>query len=503
MRRRWLIGALRIIAAIAVFVSPALWEFVHGPSLSSITGSDFWWHLRTGLEIVRTHTLPHTGWFSQSSAQRWIASSWLYDVRIAGWYQMLGLRSLPVLGSVAKFLLAVLTFLLARGLRGRFWMALALSAVTQYVLWQMPPLPVFCSVLALTIELILVFEFCKRGSVWALYSLPVLFPVWANLDSRFVSGVLILLLFAAACLAEQWGRRQAIAWLAWGGNEVRIKAVLATTAASVITTCITPYGWKSYGVFWANAISAANPYFPDYQSLRFRSPQDYVLMLLTMAAFLSLGMRRSRDLFQIALLVLCTVAAFHAQRDAWLLTLAAVAVIANAAPEEAPTRELRATSYEDPPASFEPKATFLVAAGVSIVVLLGVLALRLPSQEAVLTKIAASYPVAAADYIRTNELPAPLFNSFPWGGFLAWYLPQYPVAIDGRTDLYGPDFNIQYAKVMNAEAHYSTFAPLNDAGTILVEKNSLLGKALPSARGFKTAYSDNVAIVLVREREQP
>ena len=69
--------------------------------------------------------------------------------------------------------------------------------------------------------------------------------------------------------------------------------------------------------------------------------------------------------------------------------------------------------------------------------------------------------MAAAEYIRAHQLPEPLFNSFPWGGFLTWYLPEYPVAIDGRTDLYGADFNIQYAKVMNAEAHYSTFPPLN------------------------------------------
>jgi len=77
------------------------------------------------------------------------------------------------------------------------------------------------------------------------------------------------------------------------------------------------------------------------------------------------------------------------------------------------------------------------------------------------------------------------------------------VAIDGRTDLYGPDFNIQYAKIMNAEAHYSTFPPLNDASTILLEKNSLMGKALPNVRGFRMAYSDNVAVVLVREENQP
>ncbi len=125
------------------------------------------------------------------------------------------------------------------------------------------------------------------------------------------------------------------------------------------------------------------------------------------------------------------------------------------------------------------------------------------SRDAVLAKIAESYPVAAADYIRTNNLPGPLFNSFPWGGFLTWYLPEYPVAIDGRADLYGPDFNVHYAKVMNFEEHYSTFSPLNEARVILLENNSHMAVALASVPGYKTAYSDNVAVVLVRDQSQP
>ncbi len=342
MQRPSSIGPLHALAAVVVFVSPALWEFFRGSALTGITAADFWWHLQTGLEILRTHALPHTGWFSQSAAQPWMASSWLYDVRIAGWYQLLGLRCLPVLAVIAKFFLAVLMFLLAGGLRGRFWTALALSIVAQYLLWQMPPLPVFCSVLALAIELALLFDFRRNRQVRSLYFLPALFLVWANLDPRFVYGILVLLLFAAVCTVEG----SAVPWIASRRTDVQITRVAVLTGVTLIATCITPYGWSGYGVFWANVTSAANTYFPDYQSLRFRSPQDYVLLLLGMAAFLSLGMRRSRDLFQISLLVLCTVAAFHAQRDGWLLALAAVAVIANPVAEEVPSGERRDTSGE-------------------------------------------------------------------------------------------------------------------------------------------------------------
>jgi hypothetical protein len=468
-----------------VFVTPAMWEFLHCKTVISLNNADFWWHLQTGLEILRIHALPHTGWFSQSVAQPWIASSWLYDVKIAVWYQWLGLRFLPLLALFAKFLLAVVMFLLAGGLRGRFWTALALSAVAQYVLWLMPPLPVFWSVLAFAVELILLMKF-QSGSTRVLYFLPVLFLAWANFDFHFVFGVGALAVFVLAQFAGQ-GNEQQVPRSA--RDDKSKKVLLACAAASLIATFLTPYGWKPWGVFWANATSAANRYFPDYQSLRFRTSPDYVLMLLAMAAFLSLGVRRSRDVFQIALLVLCAMAAFHAQRDVWLLLVASVAVIGNGGAEKA--------------AASDSQNAFQAAFGLSVVLVFALALARLPGRDAVLAQVAEVYPVQAADYIRAYELPAPLFNSFPWGGFLAWYLPQYPVAIDGRTDLYGSDDNIQYAKVMNAEAHYSTYPPLNDAGTILLEKKSVMGQAFGSVQGFKSVYSDNVAVVLLRDRSGP
>ena len=272
----------------------------------------------------------------------------------------------------------------------------------------------------------------------------------------------------------------------------------AATGASLVATAITPYGWKSYGLFFAALTSAANSHFPDFQALRFRTPQDYLLLLLAMAAFLALGMRRSRDIFQIALLVLCTCAAFHSQRDVWLVTMAAVAIVGMGitAPERLENTVRRGANFNT--------RQLLVAVGIAVVVLTIVAAIRLPrSEKALLAEVAEAYPVAAADYVRQQQLPQPLFNSFAWGGFLTWYLPEYPVAIDGRTDLYGDDYNIQYAKVMNADAHYSTFPPLNQAATLVLEKNSLMGKAFPHVTGFKQVYSDDVAVVLVREQPTP
>ena len=492
MRRSWLDSAIaRVTALVLLFAAAGFHESIRQHSLNSITTGDFWWHLRTGLGILESHALPHTGLYSQSSALPWLASSWLYDVLAAVGFKLLDLRFVVVLAIVLKAVLAALTFLLAGGLRGRFWTAIALSATAQYILGAMPPLPMYLSMLALAVELILLMDCRTGGNVRRLYWLPLLFLLWANVDVEFVVGIMVLLLFVAACAIEQWGARSGIAWLQ-RPSPPPLNPLGAVTAATMIATVLTPYGWNCYGVFFARAASAANTYFPDYQSLRFRSPQDYLLLLLVMAAFLALGMRRSRDLFQIALLALAAMATFHAQRDGWLVTLVAVAIVGNAVPQ---------AEHEG---ARVPASQLLSAAAVALLLLAAATALHLPhSHRALLAEIGEGYPVAAADYIREHELPQPLFNSFPWGGFLTWYLPEYPVAIDGRTDLYGDEFNIQYAKVMNAEAHYSTFPPFAQAATLLLEKKSLMGSALPSVQGFKQVYADDVAVVLVREQNAP
>ncbi len=501
MRRHWFDAAApRLIALVLLFAVFPFTEAAHQYALSSLSNGDFWWHLRTGLGILQSHALPHTGLYSQLSEMPWMASSWLYDIGLAVGYRAFDLLVLPLTAIACKLFLAVLTFLLAGGLRGRFWTAIFLSAAAQFVLVNLPPLPVYFSALCFAAELLLLLESRRAGDVRPLYWLPPLFLLWANVDAHFVIGIFALLLSVAASLLDERAGRSRTAGTARPKNSP-LCALGAITAASLFATVITPYGWNLYGVFWARISSSANVYFPDFQSLRFRSPQDYLLLLLIAAAFLALGIRRSRDVFQVSLLLLCAFAAFHSRRDAWLAALAAVAILGEALPE--PDSQ---SAREPSPLSNSPQSQskILLAAALAVALLAVAAAIHFPrSHAAMLAKVGKAYPVAAADYIRDHQLPQPLFNSLPWGGFLTWYLPEYPVAIDGRTDLYGDDFNIQYAKVMNAEAHFSTLPALNQAGTLLLEKNSLMGVALATVPGFKVAYSDNVAVVLTREQSAP
>jgi hypothetical protein len=482
---------IQIVALTAILSVSGTLEALHHTCLTNPANGDFWWHLRVGLGILQTHALPRTRLYSQAAALPWLASSWLFDIAVAAGYRMIGLRIVLLTAILFKFALALVVFVAANGFRGRFWTAIVLSVVAQYILGNLQPLPLCCSVIALCVELALVMECYQTGSARPLFWLPWLFLLWANLDVHFVYGVITLVWFAATCCIDAWraqsGRSSA---LLIGTPSLRQVGIV--TGVSLATTAMTPYAWHPYATFFSEATSTAIGSLPNYQSMRFRTPQDYILLLTVMAAFLALGRRRSLDPFQIGLLLLATVLGFRKQQDLWLTTVVAVAILANTGVER-DSAQIRISIWRC--------ATAAVAA--LPVVLVAVKSVGGSDYKSALAIVGRGFPVAAADYIREQRLPQPLFNTYQWGGFLTWYLPGYPVAADGRADLYGTDFNIAYTKMMNTDLHYSAFAPFNQAHTILLEKNSLMGRALSTASGFKVAYVDDVAVVLLRQEQQP
>jgi hypothetical protein len=48
------------------------------------------------------------------------------------------------------------------------------------------------------------------------------------------------------------------------------------------------------------------------------------------------------------------------------------------------------------------------------------------------------------NFLRDHPQPGPLYNTYDWGDFISWYLPEKPVAIDGRTDLYGDEIDNRF-----------------------------------------------------------
>lgn len=463
-------------------------------SLTPLLNREIWWHLSSGLWILQHHAFPRTGLFSQYADRAWADTGWGFDVLTAMAYKLLGLRAFAVLLMGFKVVVAAVTFLLARGRHGNFWCAILLSATAQYVIVDLLPLPVLFSIVFFAIELLLLLESRRTSDIRMLYGLPVLFFVWGNVDGQFLNGLLLLGLYLLAEVAEfllhSWGIRL------FPAHTHSLAKIFAIAGASFIATLATPYPLEIFrSAFETSYSKVLFENFQEMQAMSFRQPQHFVLMLLVMAAFFTLGRRRSHDLFKFGVLAIFLMLAFRFQRDVWCVVLPAIAVVADTGADW--RRE-----FEPHHSDSRWKWEWPLLAGMVLVVLVAAV-LRMPGNPAMMRLVSRAFPVKACDFIRANQLPGPLFNTYYWGGFLTWYLPEYPVSIDSRVNLYGDEITARYFKVSNGTERLETDPTFTGAHTLLLERNSGMLKALttlPLLRvQFRVAYEDNVATVLERQ----
>jgi hypothetical protein len=183
------------------------------------------------------------------------------------------------------------------------------------------------------------------------------------------------------------------------------------------------------------------------------------------------------------LLTFASIVGFRTLRDGWFLVITAAAFIADfPAPEE-----VEEETWLERGAMLLTVAIFLV-----------LLTRNLGFNERTLDDMVSSiFPVDAANYLRRNPLPGPLYNNLDWGGFLIWYMPQYPVAIDGRNDLYGDDLDRTFHRAQDA-LQYKDDPYLNKAGCVLLGKKYPLSSVLKFDPRFQVVYEDPIAIIFAR-----
>ena len=453
---------------------------------------DIWWHLKVGDWIFEHRAFPHVGILSRTAADRpWSAYSWAYEVLLSRAYAWFGLVGVGVFGTVLTIGVAYSVYWMVRRLTGRFWVACGLSTVAcSAFLFNLMPRPVFLSMILFAVTLTLTLEAQRSGRVQLLYWLPLVFLMWANCHIQFVYGIFVVGLFAGVHLLQQLGTRVGITpeWLS--PSRLPAGRLVLIFAACVIATCLGPYSYHLYFIVFAYAGSKF-PYafIREFMALTFRAVSHYVELLLAGAAFFALGRQRRVDLFKLALLTATSVVAFRTMRDSWFLCIAAAACIADS---------LGGEEHEREPGETVPQNAAVAAA---LALLLFLFARNTDFNTRGLDGAMSSmFPVNAVNFLRRNPQPGPLYNTFDWGGFLTWYMPDFPVAIDGRTDLYGDEIDTRFFKTQNGDASYVDDPYLNEAHVVLLSKKVPLASVLLSDSRFTLIFQDSLAVVFVRNQ---
>lgn len=478
--------ALRLLALTALIVGVGTESLI---KRLYVLDPDVWWHLCVGSWIIQHRAFPQTGIFSRTAASRpWRAYSWGYEVLLSRCYEWFGFLGMGIFGTVLTVLAAVAIFCMLYRLSHRFWLACALSAFTYSAfLFNIAPRPVFITAILFSITLTLLLEAQRTGQTYLLYWLPLIFLLWANCHIQFFYGIATVGLFAGVNLLQHLLIRLRLHPDFLVNPSLPAGRVFAIFGGCVLATCVGPYSFHLYEVVFGYATSRIiYKMINEFQALSFKFINQYVELTLMAAAFYAIGWFKKIDPFKLALLILGSIFAFRTVRDAWFVCIPASAVIADLfAPED----------ESDAPLKF---SAWTGVAAVSVLLLCLVarnVGFNMPALDRAISQ---EFPVDAVNFLRRDPVGGPLYNSFNWGGFLIFYAPQYPVSMDGRTDLYGDAMDEQYWATQEAKDSYRTDPYLAEAGVVLLPTKYPIASTLLLDRRFRVIYRDNLAVIFAR-----
>jgi hypothetical protein len=470
---------------------------------------DLWGHVIYGQHLLQTGSLTRADPYSWTApGHEWINHEILAEAAMALSFRALGGAGLLLL----KMAVGLATFLIALCIAGRRMdektktVAWALGAVAVVeISFGFAARPQIFTALALAMELWILRQVHDGKKLWAL-ALPPLFALWINTHGGVVVGINLLII--ATIPAFQFFRGFVPKFIgqyfdAPAPLPSKVSLVLLSAAiSSYVALLLNPYGqklidWLIGSISWLRPqIAEWNPVPLDWNHAAFLFCTG-----ITMAAILF--SRRKLQFWEIGVLIFLAAVGFRSVRNTPLFC---IAVLAFVPPHIADVLDRfrnhfrRLTELGRHPAGQKIFAALLLSASAGIVAA----TLTLHKERAWTMEVPrGEYPVAAAQFIRQQELRGNLLVFFDWGEMCLWELPDSRVSIDGRLDTcYPPDVIAAHWKFYNAESFNSAPLDVDRADFALLPSKLAGALALAKQAGWQAVYFDNLAVVLVKNVNQ-
>ncbi|PWH14610.1 MAG: hypothetical protein DDG60_07605 [Anaerolineae bacterium] len=446
--------------------------------------ADMWWHLRAGKEMWENQQILLTDTFSYTQAGNpWVNAFWLAEILLYGIYQLGGFLGLSLfVACMAALTFGVLYFRVRQQAPWSGALITLLAAITAAPVWG--PRPQLFSFLLLTI-LDLLLAHPNHHLLRRVIMIGLLFALWANLHGGWIWGILLLIAHLAGHLFESL-QTQSI-------SRSTIFRLLQQSA--ILLTAGLAVGLNPNGLWlWRLPFHTVNVSMqiqewlsPDFHRVDFH-PMLWMLFLLL--GSLNFGKERLQwaELFKIIGFVYLT---FVAQRNIAPFAIVTAPVLARTTHSAFQTLGLYFLTAQP---VRRPVNTIFNALLVLVLLGLALFRLHLLSTPALVEK---DYPAKAVAWLKTQSFSGPLFNSYNWGGYLTWSLPEMPVYIDGRADLYGEAMLREWHAIVGGTPHGLTALEKRQIKVILLEPTWPVVRLLPT-QGWSEVYRDETAVIFVR-----
>lgn len=403
----------RLLPVLAALVTALL---VLSFGFTEMMGSDLWWHLAAGREILAQGTVwLEDSWSYTATGTDWNNHEWLADLCYHAWASAFGVPSLVYW----KWLLLVLAYgclqltlyrqtgdalasLLATGL------AVAVAAPFLDIRPQLYTLLGFCLLLLLTLE--------RRPRAW---QLVLLFLFWVNLHAGFIFGLMALVI-----LLFPWRRP----------DRASIVQALRVAAPSAATCLLNPAGIDVFLLPLQYALDSGSPYrqlgewLSPLRAGGIAAPLFFpALWLLPLLLLYALPRLRRQGPQPWGPLLLCALTLAMALTSRRFIPLFAIAL----ALVTAPLLALLSRRLPARRASL-PLALLLLAALALQRLAIYPLAAA-PAYHYLTAEY--SYPRDMLDRLLAEGVRGKVFAYYNWGGYLHWRSAgRLQVFIDGRAN---------------------------------------------------------------------
>lgn len=486
MRKLRILVSFPVLLAVTLAAATVLLNTHNGGGI--FEEGDTWWHLSAGERILATGQVPHSDPYSFSAlGTSWVAYEWLGEIVMAEAQRLGSLRGLAILLIFASVCLVLLTFAYAWLRTANLLAAAAATAIVlpfEQVGFTLRPQIFGYILLALTL---IVLELYKQRESKLIWVLPAIFAIWVNTHGTFIVGLAIVSWYWLSGLFT-WSEGSLIARMWTGSGRLRF---LLVTALSVGALILTPYGTRlaAYPIeLWFHQ-PLNTLYIPEWMPLDLQTPLGRAFVVLLLVLLLAQIAMRLEYPLEVVVPLLCSAYLTSVHRRFVVIFLLMVAPV------------LATYLSRLLPAYRESKEIYSMNAIFILVLLLGIIRMN-PTDGTLMEWVAEKYPAGAVAYLKNHPVEKTMFNDDHWGGFLIWSLgPSQKVFIDGRLDIYEYSGVLRdYLRLVAYPSDWETVFQKYGVDACLLnrERQADLAATIVRDPTWKTAYSDNQSVILLR-----
>jgi hypothetical protein len=420
---------------------------------------DVSWHIAAGEWILAHGRIPTADPFSFTAAgQPWVVTEWLADTVFGSVYRLAGYSGVSAIVAAALVVLHALIFFYLQRRASPIAVAATLLLM-DFVLIPFasarPHVLVWPFLAGWTILLLRAEEEEHAPPMWAV----LILLLWTNVHGSFPIAAPIGAAIAFDALQKTSWRN----WREWAVFALA-SAVGLLLNANGIRGLLRPFQMENLAIL---------PLVQEWQPSTLQwMPQFYAALAIGLFALLYKGVRIPFGRL-LLLLGLAGLAFSQVRHQSWFIIVAACVVPALLATES----------------SRAPVRRWLAVAAVPLLALRALWP-NVPTENA-------ANPCHLIAAVPTSLRAQPMFNGYTFGGPII--LARMRPYIDGRADMYGDPFVLDYSRIMDGDTgRFDAAVRRYNIRWTMLPTGSVLAQVLDRSPAWRRVYADRVGAIHVR-----